>query len=119
MMGSSLLAMAWGVARAGLPAALLLLTLMAALCLYTAHLLLVVNRHHGGVRCEVPALCGRLLGAGAAAGAHLFSLLVLLGATVVYWLLMANFLYHTVNYLTGNWTAHHYIRRVTHLSLLV
>ncbi|XP_013166810.1 PREDICTED: sodium-coupled neutral amino acid transporter 9 homolog isoform X2 [Papilio xuthus] len=98
MMGSSLLAMAWGVARAGLPAALLLLTLMAALCLYTAYLLLTVNRHHGGARCEVPALCGRLLGSGAAAGAHLFSLLVLLGATVVYWLLMANFLYHTVNY---------------------
>ncbi|KPJ12866.1 Putative amino acid permease F13H10.3 [Papilio machaon] len=98
MMGSSLLAMAWGVARAGLPVALLLLTLMAALCLYTAHILLTVNRHHGGARCEVPALCGRLLGAGAAAGAHLFSLLVLLGATVVYWLLMANFLYHTVNY---------------------
>ncbi|KPJ03852.1 Putative sodium-coupled neutral amino acid transporter 9 [Papilio xuthus] len=101
MMGSSLLAMAWGVARAGLPAALLLLTLMAALCLYTAYLLLTVNRHHGGARCEVPALCGRLLGSGAAAGAHLFSLLVLLGATVVYWLLMANFLYHTVNYFMG------------------
>ncbi|XP_072944870.1 sodium-coupled neutral amino acid transporter 9 homolog isoform X2 [Epargyreus clarus] len=99
IMGSSLLAMAWGVERAGLAAALLLLALMAALCLYTAHLLLRVNHYHGGEGCEVPALCRALLGRSAAAAAHACSLLVLLGATVVYWVLMANFLYYTVNYL--------------------
>lgn len=46
-MGSSLLTMAWGVERAGLPAALVLVAFMAALCLYTAHVLLRVNYHHG------------------------------------------------------------------------
>ncbi|XP_046969772.1 sodium-coupled neutral amino acid transporter 9 homolog [Vanessa cardui] len=98
IMGSSLLTMAWGVERAGLPGALFLLAFMAALCLYTAYILLRVNVHHGGASCEVPALCRALLGAGAAALAHAFSLLVLLGASVVYWLLITNFLYHTVNY---------------------
>ncbi|XP_050347546.1 sodium-coupled neutral amino acid transporter 9 homolog [Nymphalis io] len=98
IMGSSLLTMAWGVERAGLPSALFLLAFMSALCLYTAHILLRVNVHHGGARCEVPALCRALLGGGAAGAAHAFSVLVLLGANVVYWLLITNFLYHTVNY---------------------
>ncbi|XP_063365284.1 sodium-coupled neutral amino acid transporter 9 homolog [Cydia amplana] len=99
VMGSSLLTMAWGVERAGLPAALVLVALMAALCLYTAYVLLRVNKHHGTVTCEVPALCLSLLGPWAARVAHGFSLLVLLGANVVYWILITNFLYFTVNYL--------------------
>jgi hypothetical protein len=39
--------MAWGVERAGLPTALILVAVMAALCLYTAYLLLKVNARHG------------------------------------------------------------------------
>ncbi|CAG9130781.1 unnamed protein product [Plutella xylostella] len=46
-MGSSLLTMAWGVERAGLAAALALLAGMGAACLFTAHTLLRVNKHHG------------------------------------------------------------------------
>ncbi|XP_060805013.1 sodium-coupled neutral amino acid transporter 9 homolog isoform X2 [Amyelois transitella] len=98
IMGSSLLTMAWGVERAGLPAALVLVAVMAALCLYTAHVLLRVNLHHGTVTCEVPALCRTLLGRPAEVVAHAFSLVVLLGANVVYWILITNFLYFTVNY---------------------
>ncbi|RVE49892.1 hypothetical protein evm_005485 [Chilo suppressalis] len=98
IMGSSLLTMAWGVERAGLPIALLLVAVMAALCLYTAYLLLRVNAHHGSDTCEVPALCRSLLGRWAELVAHTFSLLVLLGANVVYWILITNFLYFTVNY---------------------
>ncbi|KAL0870904.1 hypothetical protein ABMA27_004739 [Loxostege sticticalis] len=98
IMGSSLLTMAWGVERAGLPAALILVALMAGLCLYTAYVLLRVNYHHGSDTCEVPALCRTLLGRWAELVAHTFSLLVLLGANVVYWILITNFLYFTVNY---------------------
>ncbi|CAG9788521.1 unnamed protein product [Diatraea saccharalis] len=100
-MGSSLLTMAWGVEAAGLPVALILVALMAALCLYTAYVLLRVNSYHGSDSCEVPALCHALLGRWAAVVAHTFSLLVLLGANVVYWILITNFLYFTVNYFTG------------------
>lgn len=46
-MGSSLLTMAWGMERAGLPVALLLVAVMSALCLYTAYLLLKVHKRHG------------------------------------------------------------------------
>ncbi|XP_075980267.1 sodium-coupled neutral amino acid transporter 9 homolog isoform X2 [Anticarsia gemmatalis] len=98
IMGSSLLTMAWGVERAGLPAALILVAFMAALCLYTAYVLLRVNKHHGSDSCEVPALCRTLLGRWAEVLAHMFSLLVLLGANIVYWILITNFLYFTVNY---------------------
>ncbi|XP_050664714.1 sodium-coupled neutral amino acid transporter 9 homolog [Leptidea sinapis] len=98
IMGSSLLTMAWGVERAGLPAALVLMMFMAALCLYTAYLLIIVNRYHGGDSCEVPALCRTLLGPAAAVVAHAFSLMVLTGANVLYWVLITNFLYYTVNY---------------------
>ncbi|KAL4705179.1 hypothetical protein ACJJTC_018425, partial [Scirpophaga incertulas] len=79
IMGSSLLTMAWGVERAGLSVALVLMALMAALCLYTAYVLLRVNVHHAaadGAACEVPALCRALLGRGAQRVAHGFSLLV-------------------------------------------
>ncbi|XP_052751073.1 sodium-coupled neutral amino acid transporter 9 homolog isoform X2 [Galleria mellonella] len=98
IMGSSLLTMAWGVERAGLPVALVLVAFMAALCLYTAYVLLRVNCHHGTATCEVPALCRVLLGRSAEVVAHAFSLIVLLGANIVYWILITNFLYFTVNY---------------------
>ncbi|XP_041982380.1 sodium-coupled neutral amino acid transporter 9 homolog isoform X2 [Aricia agestis] len=96
IMGSSLLSIAWGIERAGLPVALLLLVSMAALCLYTAYLLIQVNARHGGIGSEVPALCGLLLGRSAAAVAQACSLLVLAGACACYWLLLANSLYYTV-----------------------
>ncbi|KAI8439162.1 hypothetical protein MSG28_013009 [Choristoneura fumiferana] len=87
IMGSSLLTMAWGVERAGLPAALVLVALMAALCLYTR------------MCCCGSTGTTALLGAWPARVAHVFSLLVLLGANVVYWILITNFFYFTVNYL--------------------
>ncbi|XP_049876074.1 sodium-coupled neutral amino acid transporter 9 homolog [Pectinophora gossypiella] len=109
VMGSSLLTMAWGVERAGLPAALALFAVMSAVCLYTAYVLLQVNYYHGNETCEVPALCRVLLGRGAEALAHAFSIVVLLGANVVYWILITNFLYFTVNYfkdITSNSTVY-------------
>lgn len=33
--------------------------------------------------------------------AEVFSLIVLLGANIVYWILMSNFLYYSVNYAFG------------------
>lgn len=55
----------------------------------------------GSEMCEVPALCRTLLGRWAEVLAHMFSLLVLLGANIVYWILITNFLYFTVNYFVG------------------
>jgi sodium-coupled neutral amino acid transporter 9 len=50
---------------------------------------------------EVPELATLLLGRWAGYIAKMFSLLVLLGAVIVYWVLMSNFLYHSVDYVYG------------------
>lgn len=46
-MGSGLLAMPWGVEKAGLIPGLILMILVSFLCLYTAYLLLKVNAKQG------------------------------------------------------------------------
>ncbi|XP_034232968.1 sodium-coupled neutral amino acid transporter 9 homolog isoform X2 [Thrips palmi] len=100
IMGTSLLAIPWGLERAGLGGGLLLVLGMGALCLYTTWRLLSVHRLHGsGFDAEVPDLCRKLLGRWAELLARAFSLVVLMGAIVVYWILMSNFLYHSVDYI--------------------
>lgn len=100
IMGTSLLAIPWGLERAGLGGGLLLMLAMAGLCLYTTWRLLSVHRLHGsGVDAEVPDLCRKLLGRWAELLARAFSLVVLMGAIIVYWILMSNFLFHSVDYL--------------------
>lgn len=47
---------------------------------------------------DLAVLCKRLLGRSAQVIAVVFSALTILGALVVYWVLMSNFLYHTVDY---------------------
>ncbi|XP_047104267.1 sodium-coupled neutral amino acid transporter 9-like isoform X1 [Schistocerca piceifrons] len=101
IMGSSLLTMPWGIERAGLWTGILIVILMGALCLYTAYQLLEVQKCHGfnSPDGEVADLSRELLGRPAEVVAKSFSLIVLLGATIVYWILMSNFIYHSVDYL--------------------
>jgi len=47
-----------------------------------------------------------LLGQWAGYIAKMFSVLVLLGAVIVYWILMSNFLYHSVDYVYGKQCLH-------------
>lgn len=47
---------------------------------------------------DLAVLCKRLLGRWAQWLAVIFSALILLGASIVYWILLSNFLYHTVDY---------------------
>ncbi|KAH1011668.1 hypothetical protein HUJ04_000990 [Dendroctonus ponderosae] len=100
-MGSSLLAMSWGIQMAGLFPGIAINILIAALCLYTCHLLLTVNEKHGmpGIDIEVSHLCQNLLGKWAEVLAKIFSIVVLLGADIVYMILMSNFLYNSVYFL--------------------
>ncbi|KAJ8916585.1 hypothetical protein NQ315_000229 [Exocentrus adspersus] len=102
-MGSSLLAMSWGLEKTGLFPGILINILIAALCLYTAYILLSVNQRHGmlGQTFEVPDLCRMLIGRWAEVLAKIFSLVVLIGANIVYWILMSNFLYNSVVFLYG------------------
>ncbi|CAH1132766.1 unnamed protein product [Ceutorhynchus assimilis] len=102
-MGSSLLAMSWGIQMAGLFPGIAINIMVAALCLYTCHLLLTVKDKHGmpGLDIEVSHLCKDLLGKWAEVLAKIFSVVVLLGADIVYLILMSNFLYNSVYFIYG------------------
>uniref|UniRef100_A0A023F2V8 Putative sodium-coupled neutral amino acid transporter 9-like protein n=1 Tax=Triatoma infestans TaxID=30076 RepID=A0A023F2V8_TRIIF len=99
MMGTSLLAMPWGIGRAGLVVGPVLTALMGALCLYTAYCNLRAHRQFGSATGEISELTRTLLGASSEVVSKIFSLIVLLGANIVYWILMSNFLYHSIDYL--------------------
>lgn len=99
IMGSSLLAISWGLEKAGLVPGIILILLIAAICLYTSYVILKVNESYGIYRNnEVPDLCRLLIGRWAEMIAKIFSLIVLIGANIVYWILMSNFLYNSVTF---------------------
>lgn len=101
MMGTSLLAMPWGMERSGLLVGPTLVAVLGALCLYTAYLNLKAERQFGTPAGEISQLTRTLLGPTAELFAKIFSFVVLMGANIVYWILMCNFLYYSVNYLLG------------------
>lgn len=120
--------MPWGIGMAGFFPGIILNLLMSGLCLYTAYRLIVVHAYHGkrvvlflheitsqltdimlrsfvseggGENIEVLDLSRIYLGKWAEYIAKIFSIAVLLGATIAYWILMANFLYNSVNFIYG------------------
>ncbi|XP_018364084.1 PREDICTED: sodium-coupled neutral amino acid transporter 9-like [Trachymyrmex cornetzi] len=110
ILGSSLLTMPWGIMMAGFFPGIILNLLMSGLCLYTAYRLIVAHAYHGGGSdIEVLDLCRIYLGKWAEHIARIFSIAVLLGATVAYWILMANFLYNSINFIydsIAGWSTH-------------
>ncbi|XP_076065824.1 neutral amino acid transporter 9-like [Oratosquilla oratoria] len=101
MMGTSLLTMPWAFGQAGFVGGLLIMISMAALCLYTSYRVLVLQKVMGleGPPTEFGPLCRTLfpgiIGKVAEGLAVIFSVLTLVGALIVYWVLMSNFLYNT------------------------
>uniref|UniRef100_A0A9J2PTM1 Amino acid transporter transmembrane domain-containing protein n=1 Tax=Ascaris lumbricoides TaxID=6252 RepID=A0A9J2PTM1_ASCLU len=101
MMGSSLLAMPWAVQQAGLLLGIFLILAVGALSLYTAYR--IVQSPVGltlGVdsqAADLPDVCRYFWGSVGDALSVFFSVVVLLGGIVVYWVLMSNFLYYTGN----------------------
>ncbi|XP_034193785.1 neutral amino acid transporter 9 isoform X2 [Osmia lignaria lignaria] len=99
ILGSSLLTIPWGIEMAGFFPGIILILLMSGLCLYTAYCLLLVHKYHGGHQgIEVTHLCQIYINKWAEYIAKCFSVIVLLGATIAYWVLMSNFLYNSVNF---------------------
>uniref|UniRef100_A0A915AED7 Amino acid transporter transmembrane domain-containing protein n=1 Tax=Parascaris univalens TaxID=6257 RepID=A0A915AED7_PARUN len=83
MMGSSLLAMPWAVQQAGL-----------ALGIF---LILAVALGVDSLAADLPDVCRYFWGSVGDVLSVFFSVVVLLGGIVVYWVLMSNFLYYTGN----------------------
>ncbi|OXU28233.1 hypothetical protein TSAR_009644 [Trichomalopsis sarcophagae] len=100
ILGSSMLTMPWGIYMAGFVPAIILILAMSGLCLFTAYKLLQVHKYHGGgERIEVMELSRAFLGSWAEHMAKIFSISVLMGANIAYWILMSNFFYNSVNFL--------------------
>uniref|UniRef100_A0A1B6KXM9 Amino acid transporter transmembrane domain-containing protein n=1 Tax=Graphocephala atropunctata TaxID=36148 RepID=A0A1B6KXM9_9HEMI len=99
MVGTSLLAMPWGVERAGLAMGLVLAIFMGALCCYTAYCNVATQAAYGPAGGEISELARHMLGPRVEFLSKLFSYIVLLGALIVYWILMSNFLYFIVDYI--------------------
>lgn len=104
MMGTSLLSMPWALEQAGLGMGLLMMAFVSGLCLYTAYRILQVYTIHSRTMkiSELGDLCGLLLGRWAEYTATIFSVFAILGAAVVYWVLMSNFLFSTVDFIHDN-----------------
>lgn len=129
ILGSSLLTMPWGIQMAGFFPGIILVLAMGGLCLYTAYRLIVVHQYHGELitkvkkekifimtiilfinycffqgsqeKIEVVQLSRIYLNKWVEYIARIFSISVLLGATIAYWILMSNFLYNSVNFFYG------------------
>lgn len=105
MMGTSLLSMPWAISQAGFATGTLLILAIGGLCLYTAYRVLDSPRLTGlvgGGPVEFSDVCRHLLGPWGERLAMAFSLLPLLGACVVFWVLMATFLSGTALFLHGH-----------------
>ncbi|KAK5967203.1 hypothetical protein GCK32_000216 [Trichostrongylus colubriformis] len=99
MMGTSLLAMPWALQQAGVFFGIFLMLSIALLCFYTAFLVVDSPRGITGgmdpIVMEFSDVCRHFLGKGGEYLAVVFSVIVLLGGIMVYWVLMSNFLYYT------------------------
>ncbi|EDV22080.1 uncharacterized protein TRIADDRAFT_29062, partial [Trichoplax adhaerens] len=102
MMGTSLLALAWGISQAGFGLGIALTVFMAILSYYTCSLILQDAIYLGTQSIEFIDICHQLLGRWGQFTAAFFSIIVLIGASVVYWIFMSNFLFNFVHYIYSN-----------------
>lgn len=102
MMGTSLLSMPWAISQAGFANGIVLMVVMAGLALYTAYRVMKsvdTFASKGGVALDFSDVCRQYLGRWGEYGSVFFSLSALLGAMIVYWVLMSNFIYNTVTFI--------------------
>ncbi|CAJ0584812.1 unnamed protein product, partial [Mesorhabditis spiculigera] len=101
MMGTSLLAMPWAMQQAGFGLGIFLIIAVAGISLYTAYRVVQSPQNLPlGVDpslAEFSDVCKYLFGKPGEIVAVLFSIAVLLGGVMVYWVLMSNFLFYTGN----------------------
>ncbi|KAI4878837.1 hypothetical protein NFI96_033552 [Prochilodus magdalenae] len=98
MMGTSILSMPWGIKQAGFTLGIIIVILMGLLTLYCCYRVLKSTKSIPYVDTsdwEFPDVCKYYFGAFGQWSSLLFSLVSLIGAMVVYWVLMSNFLFNT------------------------
>ncbi|XP_015418147.1 PREDICTED: sodium-coupled neutral amino acid transporter 9 isoform X1 [Myotis davidii] len=98
MMGTSILSIPWGIKQAGFTTGVCVILLMGLLTLYCCYRVLRSRATIPSVDTtawEFPDVCRHYFGAFGQWSSLLFSLVSLVGAMIVYWVLMSNFLFNT------------------------
>lgn len=98
MMGTSILSIPWGIKQAGFTTGMCIIVLMGLLTLYCCYRV-VKSRSmictSDTTTWEYPDVCKHYFGSFGQWSSLLFSLVSLIGAMIVYWVLMSNFLFNT------------------------
>ncbi|XP_051906057.1 sodium-coupled neutral amino acid transporter 9 [Hippocampus zosterae] len=98
MMGTSILSIPWGIKQAGFTLGILILIFVGLLMLYCCYIVLKSPKAIPYVDTsdwEFPDVCRYYFGKFGQWSSLVFSMVSLIGAMVVYWVLMSNFLYNT------------------------
>nr|XP_012423526.1 PREDICTED: sodium-coupled neutral amino acid transporter 9 isoform X3 [Odobenus rosmarus divergens] len=98
MMGTSILSIPWGIKQAGFTTGMCVIMLMGILTLYCCYRVVKSRAMISSVDTttwEYPDVCRYYFGSFGQWSSLLFSLVSLIGAMIVYWVLMSNFLFNT------------------------
>uniref|UniRef100_A0A3Q2NQM5 Neutral amino acid transporter 9 n=1 Tax=Fundulus heteroclitus TaxID=8078 RepID=A0A3Q2NQM5_FUNHE len=98
MMGTSILSIPWGIKQAGFTLGIIILIFTGLLMLYCCYIVIKSPKAIKGVdtsNWEFPDVCRFYFGKSGQWSSLVFSMVSLIGAMVVYWVLMSNFLYNT------------------------
>ncbi|MBN3310858.1 S38A9 protein, partial [Amia calva] len=98
MMGTSILSIPWGIKQAGFTFGILIIVSMGLLTLYCCYRVLKSRAAIPFIDTsdwEFPDVCRYYFGAFGQWSSLVFSMVSLIGAMVVYWVLMSNFLFNT------------------------
>ncbi|XP_037548373.1 sodium-coupled neutral amino acid transporter 9 [Nematolebias whitei] len=98
MMGTSILSIPWGIKQAGFTLGILILIIIGLLMLYSCYIVIKSPKTittEDTSNWEFPDVCRFYFGKSGQWSSLIFSMVSLVGAMVVYWVLMSNFLYNT------------------------
>ncbi|XP_074022147.1 neutral amino acid transporter 9 isoform X2 [Numenius arquata] len=98
MMGTSILSIPWGIKQAGFTSGIILILLMGILTLYCCYRVVKSRQMIPLIdtsNWEFPDVCKYYFGSFGQWSSLLFSMVSLVGAMIVYWVLMSNFLFNT------------------------
>uniref|UniRef100_A0A672TPV5 Neutral amino acid transporter 9 n=1 Tax=Strigops habroptila TaxID=2489341 RepID=A0A672TPV5_STRHB len=107
MMGTSILSIPWGIKQAGFTSGIILILLMGILTLYCCYRVVKSRKMIPLIdtsNWEFPDVCKYYFGSFGQWSSLLFSMVSLVGAMVVYWVLMSNFLFNTGKFIYSKYT---------------
>uniref|UniRef100_A0A8C1MHY0 Neutral amino acid transporter 9 n=1 Tax=Cyprinus carpio TaxID=7962 RepID=A0A8C1MHY0_CYPCA len=120
MMGTSILSMPWGIKQAGFTLGIIIIVLMGLLTLYCCYRVLKSTKSIPYVDTsdwEFPDVCKYYFGGFGKWSSLVFSLVSLIGAMVVYWVLMSNFLFNTGKFIYSTLSVVYLIFLVTYKAI--